>query len=51
MSTNKLGMRVHACNPSYMRGIGRRFAASGCPQAVKGVRPYLKITKAKRAGS
>jgi hypothetical protein len=25
ISTNKLGMVVYSCNPSYARGIGRRI--------------------------
>jgi hypothetical protein len=35
------GMVVHACNPSYTGGIGRRITIRGMPLA-KNERPYLK---------
>jgi hypothetical protein len=33
VSTNKPGIGVHACNPSYSGGIGRRITVQGQPQA------------------
>jgi hypothetical protein len=40
ISTNKLGMMVHPCNPSYLEGIGR---ICGPRMAwAKSWRPYLK---------
>jgi hypothetical protein len=29
MSTNNLGVRIHICNSSYIRGVGRRIVAQG----------------------
>jgi hypothetical protein len=37
ISTNKLGMMLHACNPSISGGAGKRIKVQG-----KNPRPYLK---------
>jgi hypothetical protein len=42
-------MMVHACHPSYRGGIGRKIIVQAGPR--RNARPYLKIPKAKRAGS
>jgi hypothetical protein len=31
ISKNKVGMVVHACNPSYKKGMGRKSMVQGLP--------------------
>jgi hypothetical protein len=37
-----LDIMAHACNPSYVGGIGKKIMFSGQVQA-KNTRPYLKV--------
>jgi hypothetical protein len=41
ISTNKLGMVVHPCNPSYVECINRRTEV--LINLGKNIRPYLKM--------
>jgi hypothetical protein len=40
ISTNKPGVVIHACNPSYVGSIGRRMIVQDWPYETH--RPYLK---------
>jgi hypothetical protein len=42
ISTSKLGMVVHAYDPSYIRGICRRFTVQGWPWRKKYKTPSEK---------
>jgi hypothetical protein len=48
ISTNKLGVVVYTCHPSYVASVNRKIEVQVGPGI--NVKTYLKITKAKRTG-
>jgi hypothetical protein len=48
ISTNKLGIVSHTCNPSYTGGVGRRIVVPGQPWKAKIMKPTKHFERGRK---